>query len=56
MTNGHDGLIAQQSTIISPYLDKEVFALSLTNGRLYVPLFAICQVFGIDPEMYISRS
>jgi hypothetical protein len=47
--------VVRQTTITLPFLDDEVPALYLEDGRLYIPVFAVCHVLGISPDIYIRR-
>jgi len=47
--------IIEQTTVILPFLDDEVPALSLADGRLYIPVFAVCHALGIRADIHIRR-
>jgi hypothetical protein len=41
--------------VILPFLDDQVPALSLADGRRYIPVYAVCHALGIRPDVYIRR-
>lgn len=47
--------VVMQTTARLPFLDDQVPVLSLSDGRPYVPVFAVCRVLGIRPDIYIRR-
>lgn len=47
--------VVMQTTTRLPFLDDQVPVLSLSDGRPYVPVFAVCRVLGIRPDIYIRR-
>lgn len=47
--------VIEQTTVILPFLDDEVPALSLADGRLYIPVYSVCHALGIRPDIYIRR-
>ena len=47
--------IIEQTTVTLPFLDDEVPALSLADGRLYIPVYAVCHALGIHADMHIRR-
>src|SRR6266446_10100402 len=47
--------VIEQTTVILPFLDDEVPALSLADGRLYIPVYAVCHALGIRADMHIRR-
>jgi hypothetical protein len=47
--------VIEQTTVILPFLDDEVPALFLADGRLYIPVYAVCHVLGIRADMHIRR-
>src|SRR5258708_28295060 len=47
--------VVAQRVIPLPFLDDEVPALYLADGRPYIPVFAVCHVLGIRPETHIRR-
>src|SRR5690348_7855715 len=53
--NKNDVEVVRQSTITLPGLDEEAPALYLTDGRPYVPVFAVCRVLGIRAAPHIRR-
>jgi len=44
-----------QTTVTLPFLDDEVPALYLADGRPYIPVFAVCHALGIPPASSIRR-
>ncbi|HCP74426.1 MAG TPA: hypothetical protein DIU08_07260 [Ktedonobacter sp.] len=47
--------VVTQTTISLPFLEEEVPVLYLTDGRPYIPVFAVCQALGIHVAMHIRR-
>src|SRR5258706_8444491 len=47
--------VIEQLTVTLPFLDDEVPALSLADGRLYIPVCAVCHALGIHANMHIRR-
>jgi hypothetical protein len=47
--------VVRQTTITLPYLDDEVPVLYLTDGRPYIPVFAVCRALGIRADTHIPR-
>ncbi len=47
--------VIEQTTVILPFLDDEVPALSLADGRLYIPVYAVCHALGIRADIHIRR-
>ena len=47
--------VMMQTTITLPFLDDEVPALYLADGRPYIPVFAVCHALGISPASSIRR-
>ncbi len=47
--------VIEQLTVTLPFLDDEVPALYLTDGRLYIPVCSVCHALGIRANMYIRR-
>ncbi len=47
--------VITQTTITLPFLDDEVPALYLADGRPYIPVFAVCHALGISPAISIRR-
>ncbi len=45
----------KQTTMTLPFLNDEVPALSLADGRLYIPVYAVCHTLGIRAEVHIRR-
>lgn len=48
-------VVMRQSTVTLPFLDDEVPALYLADGRPYIPVFAVCHALGIAPASSIRR-
>ncbi len=44
-----------QTTIALPFLHDEVPALWQADGRLYIPVYAVCHALGIRADMHIRR-
>ncbi len=47
--------VIEQTTVTLPFLDDQVPALSLADGRLYIPVYAVCHALGIRADMHIRR-
>lgn len=47
--------VIEQTTVTLPFLDDEIPALSLSNGRLYIPVYEVCRALGIPPDKYIRH-
>jgi hypothetical protein len=47
--------VIAQTTMTLPYLDDQVPALYGSDGRPYIPVCAICKVFGIRADTHIQR-
>jgi hypothetical protein len=47
--------VIEQTTVTLPFLDDVVPALFLADGRLYIPVFAVCQALGIPADIHIRR-
>ncbi len=41
--------VVTQTTVTLPFLDDEVPALYLADGRPYIPVFTVCHALGITP-------
>jgi len=48
-------VIIMQTTVTLPFLDDEVPALYLADGRPYIPVCAVCHALGISPASSIRR-
>jgi hypothetical protein len=48
-------VVMMQTTVTLPFLDDEVPALYLADGRPYIPVFAVCHALGISPASSIRR-
>src|SRR5258708_7500174 len=51
----HAPVVMRQTTVTLPFLDDEVPALYLEDGRPYIPVFAVCHALGISPASSIRR-
>jgi hypothetical protein len=47
--------VIAQTTVTLPFLDDEVPALYLADGRLYIPVCAVCRALGIHADTHIQR-
>jgi len=47
--------VIAQTTVTLPFLDDEVPALYLADGRLYIPVCAVCRALGIHADTHIRR-
>jgi hypothetical protein len=47
--------VIEQTMVTLPFLDDEVPALYLADGRLYIPICAVCQALGIRADTHIQR-
>jgi len=47
--------VVAQTTTRLPFLDDQVPALYLSDGRPYIPVFAVCRALGIRPDTHIQR-
>jgi hypothetical protein len=48
-------VVMMQTTVTLPFLDDEVPALYMADGRPYIPVFAVCHALGIPPTSSIRR-
>lgn len=48
-------MIIEQRIVTLPFLDDEVPALSLADGRLYIPVYKVCQALGIRADEHIRH-
>src|SRR5712692_11633494 len=48
-------VVMRQTTITLPFLEDEVPALYLADGRPYIPVFAVCRALGIPAASSIRR-
>src|SRR5215470_11470594 len=48
-------VVIEQRTVTLPFLDDEVPALYLADGRPYIPVCAVCRVLGIRADTHIRR-
>ncbi len=47
--------VIAQTTVTLPFLDDQVPALSLADGKLYIPVRAVCHALGIRADTHIRR-
>lgn len=47
--------VVEQTTVTLPFLDEEVPALNMADGRVYIPVYAVCQALGICADTHIRR-
>src|SRR5258708_978548 len=47
--------VVAQTTIRLPFLDDQVPALYLSDGRPYIPVFVVCRALGIRADPHIRR-
>jgi len=47
--------VIEQTTVTLPFLDDEVPALYLADGRIYIPVCAVCRALGIRADTHIRR-
>jgi hypothetical protein len=47
--------VVAQTTTLLPFLDDQVPVLYLSDGRPYIPVFAVCRALGIRPDIHIRR-
>lgn len=47
--------VMAQTTTRLPFLDDQVPVLYLSDGRPYIPVFAVCHALGIRPDIHIRR-
>ncbi|MBA2391728.1 MAG: hypothetical protein H0V70_03150 [Ktedonobacteraceae bacterium] len=45
----------QQTVIRLPHLNEEIPALRASDGKLYIPVIALCHMLGIEPDRHIRR-
>lgn len=45
----------RQATMVLPYFDEEVPVLYLADSAAYIPVRALCRMFGLRAETYIPR-
>ena len=48
-------VVIEQTTVTLPFLDDEVPALYLADGRPYIPVCAVCRALGIHADSHIRR-
>jgi len=47
--------VVQQGSMILPYFNEEVPIVSLADGTGYIPVVALCRMFGLSPRTHIPR-
>ncbi len=47
--------VIQQTTMILPYFNEEVSLLCLPDGSRYIPVVALCEMFGLRADAHIPR-
>jgi hypothetical protein len=47
--------VIEQTTVKLPFLDDEIPALCLADGRQYIPVYAVCHALGIRVDIHIRR-
>ncbi len=47
--------VIEQTTVTLPFLDDKIPALYLADGRLYIPVCAVCHTLGIRADIHIQR-
>lgn len=47
--------VIEQTTVALPFLDEEVPALFMADGRIYIPVYEVCRVLGISPDKHIRH-
>ncbi len=55
MMDENQQTVIEQTTVQLPFLDDEVPALILADGKLYIPVFAVCHALGIHADTHIRR-
>lgn len=48
-------VVIEQRSITLPFLDDEVPALIPDDGRIYIPVYKVCQAFGIRADKHIRH-
>ena len=48
-------VVIEQRTVTFPFLDDEIPALSLVDGRLSIPVYKVCQALGIRADKHIRH-
>jgi hypothetical protein len=48
-------VVIEQRTVTFHFLDDEVPALSLADGRLYIPVYKVSQALGIRADRHIQH-
>lgn len=47
--------VIEQTTVPLPFLNEEVPALSLADGRMYIPVYEVCRALGIPADKHIRH-
>lgn len=47
--------IIEQTIVDLPFLDEEVPALFMADGRIYIPVYEVCRALGISPDTHIRH-
>jgi len=47
--------VIEQTTVALPFLDEEVPALFMADGRIYIPVYEVCRALGISPDTHIRH-
>jgi hypothetical protein len=47
--------VIEQTTVVLPFLDEEVPALFMADGRIYIPVYEVCRALGISPDKHIRH-
>lgn len=47
--------VIEQRIVLLPFLDDAVPALILSDGKIYIPVYKVCQALGIRADMHIRR-
>jgi hypothetical protein len=47
--------VIEQTTVALPFLDEEVPALFMEDGRIYIPVYEVCRALGISPDKHIRH-
>lgn len=53
--DGTNQEVIEQTMVTLPFLDDEVPALYLADGRPYIPVCAVCRALGIRADTHIRR-
>jgi hypothetical protein len=47
--------VIEQRTVALPFLDEEVPALFMADGRIYIPVYEVCRALGIRADKHIRH-